>query len=89
MSLKEKFAAIKKKGFKINLISIPTRSKPQQIEHSIRTEFDRNRVIKTLERVQKFIDGIVIFKRLPSSLDLDQLSAEVDGLITHLKSYKE
>jgi hypothetical protein len=47
--------AIKKKGFKINVLKIPTRKTPQQIEHKIHNEFDRARTISVLKAVEVFL----------------------------------
>lgn len=76
--------AIKKKGFKANILKIPTRRTPIQIEHKIRTEFDRARTINTLKMIEVFLtDPDKTVGKRESVLML------VSGLRSDLEAYKE
>lgn len=81
--------ALKKKGFKVNILKIPTRKTPRQIEHQILNEFHRGRAIRTLRRVYQFLDAV---EAHPEDVDVTRLSSllsEVNGLITTLSTYKK
>jgi len=80
---------LKKKGIKGMFLKIPTRKTPRQIDHQIRREFDRGRSIRVLRRIQLFLDGLEAHPEEVDKTTLSVLSAEVNGLITHLSSYKK
>lgn len=75
--------ALKKKGFKVNVLKIPTRRLPVQIEHHIHEEMNRAKVIHTLNRVQEFLSVY------HESTIAQQLTEEITSLIQELKSYKK
>lgn len=72
----------------VNIISIPTRPTPRQIEHNMRTEFERARVIRTLNRVRQFLDGVEVSEFSPQA-DVGHLTLEISALIRDLESYKK
>jgi hypothetical protein len=79
---------VKKKGFKINLLKIPTRRTPAQVDHKVRTEFQRARVIRTLKRVKQACDSIDMSGWSPETTELKALGLEVSALIRDLESYE-
>lgn len=80
--MKKLWAGIKKKGFKATLLKIPTRRTPVQIEHNMRSEFERARVIHTLNRTQEFLCT-------RAEVAAQKLLVEVRVLIRELESYKK
>ena len=68
---------IKKKGFKVNILKIPTRKTPQQIEHKIHEEFDRARTISTLKAVEIFLT------------DPNKTEAKANGILSIVSSLRQ
>lgn len=89
MAVKDTFAAFKKKGFKFNFLKIPTRATPQKIEHNMREEMDRARVIRALTKMQEFLDNTPTFLPLDRELEIHTLTVEISALIEQLKAYKK
>jgi hypothetical protein len=81
--------SLKKKGFKIPILRIPTRKTPQQIDHNIRTEFDRARVIRTLSRTLEFLDDIERLDIYENRSRLWGMTSEIGALLRELKSYQK
>lgn len=79
---------IKKKGIKGMFLGIPTRRTPRQIEHNIKEEINRARVIRVLNRIQQFFDGLDIEGFDARSSEMGELSVEISALIRELESYK-
>lgn len=78
---------IKKKGVKFNIFKIPTQARPFEIEHNIRVEFDRQRVIHTLSNVENFLLALKANREIDVAV-LDSLAKEVRSLALEILSYK-
>jgi hypothetical protein len=83
------FDAIKKKGFRATLLKIPTRRTPRQIEHNMREEFQRGKVIRVLNRTHEFLDSIEALGIYHDSARLQHLTAEITALLRELKAHKK
>lgn len=79
--------SLKKKGFKATLLKIPTRRKTFEIEHAMRVEFKRHRVVRTLRNVENFLLGLKIKKEVDVII-LDSLLKEVDVMIKEILAFK-
>jgi hypothetical protein len=78
---------IKKKGFKATLLKIPTRRKTFEIEHEMRVEFERHRVVRTLRNVENYLLDIRTRKEI-NVVILDSLTNEVRAMIKELLAFK-
>lgn len=88
MDILETGKKIFKKGIKVPLFKIPlTREKPK-VDHNIRSEFDRERTLNTLDNIKYFLQAF-----LPHATEFDRskmtvLLKEVEELTAYLESYK-
>ena len=78
---------IKKKGFKVTLFKIPTRKKPFEIEHEMRVEFKRHRVVRTLRNMENFLLALKVRKAIDVVI-LDSLLNEVEAMIKEMLAFK-
>lgn len=70
-------------------ISIPTRPKPRQIEHNMREEFERGRVIRTLNRARQIFDSIEVSGWSPEGSEISCIILEISALIRDLEAHKK
>lgn len=78
---------LKKKGFKATLLKIPTRRKTFEIEHEMRVEFKRHRVVRTLRRIENFLLALKV-RRAIDVVILDSLLNEVEAMIKEMLAFK-
>ena len=78
---------LKKKGAKLNILSIPTQPTPFDIEHKIRGEFQRHRVVHTLRNVETFLLDLQALEQT-SVINVDCLLTEVRAVIKEILAYK-
>jgi hypothetical protein len=76
----------------LNILKIPTRREPVQIEHKIREEFERQRVVHVLQETSDFLRKLEDPKSLALSQtivgDVTILRKKVDALISEILAFK-
>ena len=78
---------IKKKGVKFNIFKIRTQARPFDIEHNVRVEFNRHRVVKVLSNTEEFLLALKTNREFDDAV-LDSLTKEVRALGLEILTFK-
>ena len=75
-------------GVKIPILRIPTRRTPQQIEHQMREEMDRARVISLLNEIKNYFEISLPHSPEFEKVHITRFLSKISGMLADLTSYK-
>lgn len=76
-------------GVKIPILRIPTRRTPQQIEHQMREEMDRARIINLLNEIKNYFESSLPYSPEFEKVHITRFLSKIEGMISELNTYKK